>query len=110
MKEVKDLNSVEYVIYYWNQVFAALICMGIIYLNWQTGIVAVVSGYVVYKVLWFSRKGIYQLGLSRFYLFGIVFYLSFLLSIFIHLDYNNYSFIRPRMDVSQIDSYLTSFT
>ena len=72
MKEVQDLNRIEYAIYYWSEVLAVLICGVFIYLNWQMGIICVASGYVVYKIMWFSRKSIFQMGLSRFYFFGIM--------------------------------------
>ncbi len=74
VKEVQDLNRIEYAIYYWSEVLAVLICGVFIYLNWQMGIICVASGYVVYKIMWFSRKSIFQMGLSRFYFFGIMIY------------------------------------
>ena len=110
MKEAKDLTPIEWSIYYWNNCLALLLSGALIWLNWQVGIALVISGYIVFKVLWFSRKGIYQMGLSRFYFLGIVLYLSLLLSIFIALDGQYYILDKPTTELSQVDAYLTYVT
>ena len=107
MKEVKDLNRIEYAIYYWNNCCALLICVACIYLNWQTSVVSIVSGYIVYKILWFNRKNIYNLGLSRFYFLGGIFYISLILSVFTKLDSQNYIIAEPSLTLDDFNRYLS---
>jgi hypothetical protein len=104
MKEAKDLNFIESSIYYWNKMVAVIFAIGISYIG---GIVPIIGGYVVYQVLWFGRKQIYTLGLSRFYFLAIVFYLSLFFSIFISLDYRHYWLIPPTLKLEQIDAYFS---
>jgi conjugal transfer pilus assembly protein TraD len=107
MKEAKDLTPIEWVIYYWNNCLAFILCSILIWFNWQIGIVMVLSGYFIFKMLWFSRKSIYQLGVSRFYFLGIGLYISFLFSIFITLDNNYYALTKLTTELNGMDSYLT---
>ena len=107
MKEVKDLNKIEYAIYYWNNSLSIILCASFIYYNWQVGIITSIGGYIFYKTLWFYRRTIYQMGLSRFHFLAVVFYLSFVLSFFIKLDTNYYVLSKPDTDISHIDTYLT---
>ncbi|MFN8771015.1 MAG: type IV secretory system conjugative DNA transfer family protein [Neisseriaceae bacterium] len=80
MKEAKDLSIIDKIIYYYNRALAVLLCLFLLYLDFQIFTVMVLGGYLIYKILYFSRKSIISLGISRFYFFGIIAYISILLS------------------------------
>ena len=90
MKEAKDFTPIEWVIYNFNHALMWLASGIFLYYGFSYVLFVMLGGYVIYVMMRFSRGSIYKLGISRFYLYGCLIYLSIFLSMFINIDTTNY--------------------